>query len=172
MAPLFSCIDLTVDPCFPIKLIACVDATNSLTEQNAAASAAEPLSSPSLRPVIRLKTLITASIAGDKGASGSSFPDIRTTRSGVPTGASRTRTRARVSSQSFLTSSPLRPMMLPTLRTGTMSLKTLSPGQPGHLGVVVVGISESAPSWVSTAVSSDGFMGSFWGSAGAAIFAG
>uniref|UniRef100_A0A7C9DBJ5 Uncharacterized protein n=1 Tax=Opuntia streptacantha TaxID=393608 RepID=A0A7C9DBJ5_OPUST len=147
--------------------MACVDATSSLIEQNAAASAAD-LSSPSPRPVTRLNTLMTASIAGDKGASGSSFPDIRTTRSGVPVGASRIRTRARVSSQIFLMSSPLRPIMLPTLSTGTMSLKTLSPGQPGHLGVVVVGLSESEAA--CCAVDSSGlFVGPFWGFAGFAI---
>lgn len=41
--------------------------------------------------------------------------------------------RARVSSQVFLMSSPLRPMMLPTLRTGTIIRYTQWPGQPGHL---------------------------------------
>ena len=40
--------------------------------------------------------------------------------------------RARVSSHIFLMRSPLRPMMLPTLRTGTISRNTQSPGQPGH----------------------------------------
>lgn len=30
-------------------------------------------------------------------------------------------------------SSPLRPIMLPTLSTGTTSRNTLSPGHPGHL---------------------------------------
>lgn len=44
------------------------------------------------------------------------------------------RMRARLSSHIFFTSSPLRPIMLPTLRTGTTKRKTLSPGQPGHLG--------------------------------------
>lgn len=75
-----SCIDLIVDPCFPIKWIACDDDTNSLTEQNAAQAAAAPAVSPSLgdRPDIRLNTLTTASIAGDNCASGSSFPDIST----------------------------------------------------------------------------------------------
>lgn len=54
-------------------------------------------------------------------------------RSGVPTAPSRTRMRARVSSHIFLMSSPFRPIMLPTLRTGTISRNTQSPGQPGHL---------------------------------------
>jgi len=40
--------------------------------------------------------------------------------------------RAFVSSQVFLMSSPLRPMMLPTLRTGTMRRNTQRPGHPGH----------------------------------------
>lgn len=74
-APLVSCIDLINDPCFPIRLMACVDATNNLIEQNAA-----PDASLSANPLTRLNTLITAFIAGDNGASGSSFPDISTYR--------------------------------------------------------------------------------------------
>lgn len=54
-------------------------------------------------------------------------------RSMVPMAPSRMRMRARVSSHIFFTNSPLRPMMLPTFRTGTMRRKTLSPGHPGHL---------------------------------------
>ena len=54
-------------------------------------------------------------------------------RSGVPRAPSRTRMRARVSSHIFLMRSPLRPMMLPTLRTGTISRNTQFPGHPGHL---------------------------------------
>jgi hypothetical protein len=61
-------------------LIACVEATNKRIEQNAAAAAPDPvlLSSVSVNPETRLKTLITASIAGESGASKSSFPDIST----------------------------------------------------------------------------------------------
>lgn len=73
-APVFSCIDLINEPCFPIKLIACVEATNKRMEQN------PDTLSPSIsdNPETRLKTLITASIAGERGASGSSFPDMST----------------------------------------------------------------------------------------------
>lgn len=76
-APLFSCIDLINEPCLPIKLIAWVDGTNSLTEQKAAPDALASVSF-SGNPETRLKTLITASMAGDRSASGSSFPDIST----------------------------------------------------------------------------------------------
>jgi len=76
-APVFSCIDLINEPCFPIKLIACVEATNKRTEQNATADALF-LASISENPETRLKTLITASIAGERGASRSSFPDMST----------------------------------------------------------------------------------------------
>lgn len=55
-------------------------------------------------------------------------------RSVVPMAPSKMRMRARVSSHIFLMSSPLRPMMLPTVSTGTMSRNTLSPGHPGHRG--------------------------------------
>lgn len=60
--------------------MACVDATNSRIEQNATPAAPATLPSPSLSgsPLTRLNILITASIAGDNGASGSSFPDINT----------------------------------------------------------------------------------------------
>lgn len=60
--------------------MACVDATNNRIEQNATPAAPYALPSPSLsdNPVTRLNTLITASIAGDNGASGSSLPDIKT----------------------------------------------------------------------------------------------
>jgi len=76
-ALVLSCIDLINEPCFPIKLIACVEATNKRTEQNASPAA---LFSPSIsdNPEIRLKILMTASIAGERGASGSSFPDMST----------------------------------------------------------------------------------------------
>lgn len=76
-ALVFSCIDLINEPCFPIKLIACVEATNKRTEQNASPAA---LFSPSIsdNPEIRLKILMTASIAGESGVSGSSFPDMST----------------------------------------------------------------------------------------------
>lgn len=76
-APVLSCIDLISEPCFPIKLIACVEATNKRMEQNVA-PAATLLPSVSDNPETRLKTLITASIAGERGASGSSFPDTST----------------------------------------------------------------------------------------------
>lgn len=79
-APELSWIDFIKEPCFPIKLMACVDATNNLIEQNAtpAAPVVLPSPSPSGSPLTRLKILIMASIAGDKAASGSSFPDIKT----------------------------------------------------------------------------------------------
>lgn len=79
-APVLSCIDLINDPCFPIKLIACVEATNKRMEQNAAPAAPNVLSMPSTsdNPDTRLKTFITASIAGERGASKSSFPDTST----------------------------------------------------------------------------------------------
>lgn len=79
-APVLSCIDLINEPCFPIKLIACVDATNNRIEEKATTAAPDALESPSLsdNPEIRLKTRMTASIAGERGASGSSFPDIST----------------------------------------------------------------------------------------------
>jgi hypothetical protein len=54
-------------------------------------------------------------------------------RSVAPTGPSKTRTLALVSSTTRFMSSPFRPMMLPTLSTGTTSLNALSPGHPGHL---------------------------------------
>lgn len=81
VAPVFSCIDLIDEPCFPIRLIACVEATNKRMEQNAAPAAPNVLllsSSVSDNPETRLNTLITASIAGERGASGSSFPDTST----------------------------------------------------------------------------------------------
>ena len=59
-------------------------------------------------------------------------PKTLTIRSDVPTAPSRTRMRALVSSHIFLISSPLRPIMLPTLSTGTISRNTQSPGHPGH----------------------------------------
>lgn len=60
--------------------MACEAATNNRIEQNAAAAAPNELasSSPSGNPFTRLEILITASIAGDKAKSGSSFPDIKT----------------------------------------------------------------------------------------------
>jgi len=78
--PVFSCIALIDEPCFPIKLIACVDATNKRIEQNATPAAPDIvlLSSVSDNPDIRLKILRIASIAGESGASKSSFPDIST----------------------------------------------------------------------------------------------
>lgn len=76
-APVVCWIGLIKDPCFPIKFTACVDATSSLIEQNAAPAAPGKFPSAS-SPLTRLNTLITASIAGDNAASGSSFPDIRT----------------------------------------------------------------------------------------------
>lgn len=77
---MFCWIGLIKDPCFPIKFTACDDATSSLMEQNAAPATPDKLtsSSPSERPVTRLNTLITATIAGDNAASSSSLPDIRT----------------------------------------------------------------------------------------------
>lgn len=56
------------------------DATNNRIEQNAIPAAPRALPSPlfSGSPLMRLNILITASIAGDKGDSGSSFPEIRT----------------------------------------------------------------------------------------------
>lgn len=59
--------------------MACVEATKNRIEQKAFSSAAA-LGSSSLsgNPLTRLNTLITASIAGDNGASSSSFPDIST----------------------------------------------------------------------------------------------
>lgn len=76
-APEISWMDFITEPCFPIKVIACVDATNNRIEQNAAAAV---FTSPSFstRPFTRLKTLMMASIAGDTAVSGSSFPDIKT----------------------------------------------------------------------------------------------
>jgi hypothetical protein len=75
-APELSCMDLISDPCFPIKLIACVDATNNRMEQ--IVSPADPLISLSVsdNPETRLNILNTASIAGEIAASSSSFPDI------------------------------------------------------------------------------------------------
>lgn len=77
-APVFSCMDLINDPCFPIKLIACVDATNNRMELYV--TPADPLISSSVsdNPETRLNTLNAASIAGERAASGSSFPDIST----------------------------------------------------------------------------------------------
>lgn len=79
-APVLSCIDLIKEPCFPIRLMACVDATNNRIEQNATAAAPDAFASSSLsgNPFMRLEILITASIAGDNDTSGSSFPDIKT----------------------------------------------------------------------------------------------
>lgn len=73
-APVLSCIDFINEPCFPIRLIAWVDATSNRIEQNEALVS----SSFSENPDTRLNTLITASIAGERGASGSSFPEIST----------------------------------------------------------------------------------------------
>ena len=56
--------------------MACVDATNSRIEQNAAAVVLSP--SFSGRPLTLLKILKMASIAGDTSASGSSLPVINT----------------------------------------------------------------------------------------------
>lgn len=50
-----------------------------------------------------------------------------------PGGPSRTLIRAFVSSIIFLMDSPFRPMKLPTLCRGINTLKTFSPGHPGHL---------------------------------------
>jgi len=75
-APELSCMDLIIVPCFPIKLIACVDATNNRMEQ--CVTPAGPLFSLSVsdNPETRLNILIAASIAGEIAASSSSFPDI------------------------------------------------------------------------------------------------
>lgn len=72
--------DLINEPCFPIRFMACVDATNNRIEQNTAAAVPNRLASPSAsdNPETRLNILITASIAGERGASGSSFPEINT----------------------------------------------------------------------------------------------
>lgn len=77
---MLSCIDLINEPCLPIKLIACVDATSNRIEANGTPAAPDALESPSLsdNPEIRLKIRMTASIAGERAASGSSFPDIST----------------------------------------------------------------------------------------------
>ena len=79
-APELSCIDLIVVPCFPIRLVACGESTNNRTEQNAIEAAPDTLESSSLSgsPLTRLAILSTASIAGDRTASGSSLPDIKT----------------------------------------------------------------------------------------------
>lgn len=79
-APVLSCIDLIVEPCFPIRLVACGEGTNKRTEQNAIEAAPDNLNSSSLSgsPLTRLAILNTASIAGDNTASGSSLPDIKT----------------------------------------------------------------------------------------------
>jgi hypothetical protein len=69
-----------------------------------------------------------------------------TIRSVAPTGPSRMRTLALVSSTRRLMSSPFRPMMLPTLSTGTTSLNTLSPGHPGHLFAATAASSAAAAS--------------------------
>ena len=61
--------------------MACVDATNKRIEQNAKPAAPDVLPSPpsfSGNPETLLKIRITASIAGETAASGSSFPDIST----------------------------------------------------------------------------------------------
>lgn len=66
-------------------------------------------------------------------------------RSGEAAAPSRTRMRARVSSHIFLMSSPLRPIMLPTFETGTISRNTQCPGHPGHFstaGLTAVAASE------------------------------
>ena len=88
---MLSWIDLIKDPCFPIRWLACVDATNNRLEQNATPAAPGALISPSLSgsPLTRLNTLITASIAGDNGSSISSLEDISTyvsTRKVIPQG--------------------------------------------------------------------------------------
>lgn len=79
-APELSCIDLIVDPCFPIRLVACGEGTNNFIEQNAIEAAPDNFVSSSLSgsPLTRLAILSTASIAGDTAASGSSLPDIKT----------------------------------------------------------------------------------------------
>lgn len=75
-APVLSCIDLMIDPCFPIRFMACIDATKNWIEHEVPAL----IESPSLedKSQTRLNTLMAASIAGERGASGSSFPVIST----------------------------------------------------------------------------------------------
>lgn len=58
--------------------------------------------------------------------------------------------RARVSSHIFLMRSPFRPIMLPTLSTGTMSRNTQCPGHPGHFAASGSASGAAAGSAVST----------------------
>ncbi|XP_074336283.1 uncharacterized protein LOC141673437 [Apium graveolens] len=63
-APELSCIDLIVDPCFPIRLVACDEGTNNLIEQYATEVAPGNFASSSLSgsPLTRLTILSTASL--------------------------------------------------------------------------------------------------------------
>ena len=74
--PVLSCIDLITVPCFPIRLIACIDGTNNRIEQNGTDAIISP--SFSGNPLTRLNILIAASIAGERGSSASSLPDTKT----------------------------------------------------------------------------------------------
>ena len=56
--------------------MACIDGTKNRIEQNGTDAILSP--SFSGNPLIRLNTLITASMAGERGASVSSLPEIKT----------------------------------------------------------------------------------------------